>query len=145
CVLVALGQLLMYEKQWRYRLTRVQLRDYVGPFLIPIAVFFFAALLSIGIAVEHQTAFRAFHEEIAAPLLYGLLALCCLRTRQDAKRLLWAFLGSALVIAVVGLIQTFFFARQLQPPLGDGRAYAMYGSANSIGLFFDYALPLGMA
>ena len=145
CVLVALGQLLVYDKRWHYYLTRTQLRDYIGPFLIPIAVFFLAALISIGIAVERQTAFRAFHEEVAAPLLYGLLALCCLRTRQDVKRLLWAFLGSAMIIAVVGLIQTFFFARQLQPPLGDGRAHAMYGSANSIGLFFDYALPLGMA
>ena len=144
CVLVALGQLLMYGKRWRYRLTWTQLRDYVGPFFIPIAVFFVAALISVGIAVEHQTAFRAFHEEIVAPLLYGLLALCCLRTRQDVKRLLWAFLGSAMIIALAGLIQYFFFANQLQGA-GADRVHAMYGSANSIGLFFDYALPFGMA
>lgn len=145
CILVALGQLLIYGKRWRYYLSWTDLRARVGPFLIPITAFFLAALISIGIAAERQTAFRAFHEEVAAPLLYGLLALCCLRTHQDLKRLLWAFLGSAMIIAVVGLVQTFFFARQLQPPLGDGRAHAMYGSANSIGLFFDYALPFGMA
>jgi putative inorganic carbon (HCO3(-)) transporter len=144
CVLVALGQLLMYGKRWRYRLTWTQVRAYVGPFLMPIAVFFGAALISVAVAVEHQTAFRAFHEEIVAPLLYGLLALCCLRTRQDLKRLLWAFLGSAMIIALAGLIQYFFFANQLQGA-GADRVHAMYGSANSIGLFFDYALPFGMA
>jgi O-antigen ligase len=42
----------------------------------------------------------------------------------------------------VGLIQFFFVAGSEHY---DGRAHAMYGSANSIGLFFDYALPPGLA
>jgi O-antigen ligase len=95
--------------------------------------------------VDRQTALRALREEVIGPLVYVLLALYCLRTRRDVIRLLGAFLGCALIVAFVGLIQYFFFAKQLQPPLGDGRAHAMYGSANSIGLFFDYTLPLGIA
>ena len=145
CVLVALGQLLIYGQQWRYHLSWPELRARTGPFLVPIAVFFLAALVSIVIAVNRQTAFRAFHEEVVAPLLYGLLALCCLRTRGDIKRLLWAFLGSALIIALAGLIQYFFFPNRLQTGFSGDRVLAMYGSANSIGLFFDYALPLGLA
>lgn len=145
CALVAIGQLLQHGKGWRYYLSWEQVRDRVGPFLIPILVFVAAALVSVVVAVSRQTALRAFHEEILAPLLYVLLALCCLRTRGDVKRLLWAFLGSALIIALAGLIQTFFFAKMPQFSSSDGRAHAMYGSANSIGLFFDYALPLGMA
>ena len=145
CLLVALGQWLVYGKRWRYRLTLADLRARVGYFLLPILVFFVAALISIGVAVDRQTALRDFHEEILAPLLYLLLAFCCLRTRSDVKRLIWAFLGSALIIAFDGLIQYFFFPSQLYAKAGGDRVHAMYGSANSIGLFFDYALPFGLS
>ncbi|HEY1352056.1 MAG TPA: O-antigen ligase family protein [Ktedonobacteraceae bacterium] len=145
CTLVAAGQLLISRRRWRFLLSRAELGGRIGPLLLPVALFCAAALLSVGIALDRQTALRAFHEEIAAPLLYGLLALCCLRTRQDVIRLLWALLGSALLIALTGLVQYFFFANLLHVSLGDQRAHGLYGSANSIGLFFDYALPPGMA
>lgn len=142
CVLVAVGQLFLRGKHWRYRLTLADLRDRLGWFLAPILVFLAAALVSVVIAADRQSALRAFREEVVGPLIYVLLAFCCLRTRQDVKRLLGAFLGCALIIALAGLIQNFFFANQL---VKGGRVYAMYGSANSIGLFFDYALPIGLA
>jgi putative inorganic carbon (HCO3(-)) transporter len=145
CTLVAVGQLLVCRQRWQFSLSRAALAQRVGPFLLPVVVFCSAALISIGVALDRQTAVRAFHEEIAAPLLYGLLVLCCLRTRQDILRLLWALLGSALIIALTGLLQYFFFANQLHASLGDQRAHGLYGSANSIGLFFDYALPLAIA
>lgn len=145
CTLVAVGQVLIYRRRWRFLLSRAELGARIGPLLLPVAVFCAAALFSVGIALDRQTALRAFHEEIAAPLLYGLLALYCLRTRQDVIRLFWALLGSALLIALTGLIQYFFFAHLLHTSLGDQRAHGLYGSANSIGLFFDYALPPGMA
>jgi putative inorganic carbon (hco3(-)) transporter len=145
CVLVAVGQFLVQGKKWRYRLTWTDLRARLGPFSIPIVIFLLAALVSVAFAVDRQTALRSLREEVIGPLVYVLLALCCLRTRQDVKRLLGAFLGCALIVALAGLYQNFFLASQLQPPAGDGRAHAMYGSANSIGLFFDYALPIGIA
>ena len=145
CALVALGQILLQGKRWRYRLSWEQVRDRVGPFIVPIAIFVLAALVSVVVAVSRQTALRTFHEEILAPLLYLLLALCCLRTSRDVKRLVWAFLGSALIIAIAGLIQYFFFPDLHQQAASGDRAHAMYGNANSIGLFFDYALPFGMA
>jgi putative inorganic carbon (HCO3(-)) transporter len=138
CVLVAVGQMLVQGKRWPYRLTWAELRARVGPFSIPCAIFFLAALLSVFVAADRQAALRAFREEVVGPFLYILLALACLRSRQDLQRLLGAFLGCALIVAGVGLVQYFFIAGSKHY---DGRAHAMYGSANSIGLFFDYALP----
>jgi len=137
CALVALVQLVVQRQAWPYRLSWSDLRDRLGPFSIPVLVFVVAALISIVVAVDRSTALRAFREEIFDPLLYVLLALCCLRTRSDLKRLLGAFLGSALIVAAIGLIQ--------YRSLDGGRVHAMYGSANSIGLFFDYVLPIGIA
>lgn len=146
CALVALGQFVVADGKWRYRLSLAELRERLGPFPLPILVFVVAALISIVIAADRQTALRAFREEVFDPLLYLFLAFCCLRTRQDIKRLLGALLGSAAIIAVIGLIQYFFFPNLLQSQAsGASRVVAVYGSANSIGLFFDYALPVGMA
>jgi putative inorganic carbon (hco3(-)) transporter len=143
--LIALGQLLLQGKRWRYHLSWQDLHARFGPFALPILVFVAAALVSILVAVARQAALRAFREEIIDPFIYLLLVLCCLRTSQDLKRLLGAFLGSAMLVAVIGLVQYLFFANQLQQSLGGGRVLAVYGSANSIGLFFDYVLPIGMA
>lgn len=145
CVLVILAQLLWQRKRWRYRLSWQGLRERLGPFSLPILIFVAAALFSIVVAVSRSSAERAFREEVFDPLLYVALALCCLRTRQDIMRLLGAFLGSALIIAFIGLAQYFFFSGQLQQSLTGGRVLAVYGSANSIGLFFDYALPIALA
>ncbi|HET8846965.1 MAG TPA: O-antigen ligase family protein, partial [Ktedonobacteraceae bacterium] len=146
CALVALGQWLFSRGKWRYALSWRDLKDRLGPFTPPMALFIVAAAISVLIALERSTALRSFREEIFDPLLYLLLALCCLRTRQDLYRLLGAFLGSAMIIAAIGLIQYFFFADQLQQTLNEeGRVLAVYGSANSIGLFFDYVLPIGFS
>jgi O-antigen ligase len=145
CALVALGQLVVQRGNWRYRLSWRALRDRLGPFLIPTLLFTALALFSIKVAVSRSDAARAFREEVFDPLLYVVLALCCLRTWPDIRRLLGAFIGSALIIAVIGLVQYFFFSSHLQASQEGGRVLAVYGSANSIGLFFDYVLPLVMA
>ena len=98
------------------------------------------------IAFSHRIALRAFREEVFEPILYVLLAMFCLRTRQDVARLLLAMLISGLVVALIGMAQYFLFRSQLVLELdGIRRVHAMYGSANSIGLFFDYVLPIGLA
>ncbi len=145
CTLVALGQLLVEQEHWRYRLAWRTFRARLGPFLVPVVVFALVASCSVLVALSRSIALRALREEVLDPLLYVGLALCCLRTVQDLKRLLGAFIGSALVIAAIGLVQYFFFADQLQQSLSGGRVVAVYGSANSIGLFSDYILPIVMA
>jgi O-antigen ligase len=146
CVVVALVQVLLQRGNWRYCLSWSELRDRVGPFALPIVVFILAAGISVFIAYSQRVALRAFREEVFEPLLYVLLAMYCLRTRQDVARLLVAMLISGLVVAVLGNAQYFLFRSQLVLE-SDGirRVHAMYGSANSIGLFFDYVLPIGLA
>jgi putative inorganic carbon (hco3(-)) transporter len=146
CVVVALVQVLLQRGNWRYCLSWSELRDRVGPFALPIVVFILAAGISVFIAYLQRVALRAFREEVFEPLLYVLLAMYCLRTRQDVARLLVAMLISGLVVAVLGNAQYFLFRSQLVLE-SDGirRVHAMYGSANSIGLFFDYVLPIGLA
>ena len=145
CVLVALLQLLVQRQHWPYWSSLRQLHHRLGPFVVPILVFFSFAAFSIFIAFRHDLALRAFREEVFDPLVYVLLALTCLRTRQDVARLLSAMLGTGLIIAGLGLIQMAFFKNTLLPENGVRRISAVYGSANSIGLLFDYVLPIGFA
>ena len=146
CVLVALIQLFQQRRKWPYWLARRDLRDRVGPFLIPILVFFAVAAFSIVIAYNKVFALRAFREEVLDPLVYLFLALCCLRSRGDIRRLLGALLASGLIVALLGVVQFHFFKSTLVLE-SDGirRVHVMYGSANSIGLFVDYVLPIGLA
>jgi putative inorganic carbon (hco3(-)) transporter len=146
CVLVALSQFLLQRGNWRYYLPWRELRDRFGPFTLPMVVFILAAGISVIIAFSHRVALRAYREEVFEPVLYVLLAMFCLRTRQDVARLLLAMLISGLAVALLGTAQYFLFKSQLVLE-SDGirRVHAMYGSANSIGLFFDYVLPIGLA
>lgn len=148
CVLVFLLQLVFQRDRWHLALLWRDLRDHLGPFALPILVFFLAAAFSIIIAYDRHIALRAFREEVFDPLLYLVLALVCLRTRRDVARLLLALLATAFVVALIGFAQYFvlkdLFANLPALDLSN-RVHAMYGSANNIGLLFDYTLPIGFA
>jgi len=145
CVIVALLQMIVQRQRWHYWLSWGQLRDRLGPFLVPMLVFLLMAAVSIVIAFNHTTALRAFREEVFDPLVYVLLVLMCLRTRQDIMRFIGALVGCGVIIALLGIAQFLLFRNT--PPLENGvwRVHAVYGSANSIGLLFDYVLPIGFA
>src|SRR5271167_3664302 len=70
CLGVALVQLLFLRRTWQYWLSWQELRDRLGPFVIPILVFLAAAVLSTVIAYNHQLALRAFRKEMLDPMLY---------------------------------------------------------------------------
>ncbi len=146
CMVVALMQFLLEQDKWPYSLSWRDLRDRLGPFVIPTIVFLVVAGISVLIAYSPKVALRTFREEVSEPILYLVLAIFCLRTRQDVARLLLALLGAGLIVALLGSAQYFLFRDQLVlEPGGIRRVHAMYGSANSIGLFFDYVLPIGLA
>lgn len=146
CLVVALLQLLLQRRKWSYWLSWQELRARLGPFIIPILVFLAAVVLSTVIASNRQFALRAARKEVVDPLLYLLLILCCLRTRQDLMRLLSAILGTGLVVALLSIAQYFFFRHYLVVETGNVlRVHAAYGSANDIGLLFDYIVPIGLA
>ncbi|HYU76787.1 MAG TPA: O-antigen ligase family protein [Ktedonobacteraceae bacterium] len=142
CLIIALLHFLFGN---RARLSWSQWKERIGPFLWPILAFCAFAAISIVIAYSRRIALRAFHEEVLAPLLYLALALAYLRTRQDLRRLLMALFGTGLLVALLGMAQYLLFKHTLILENGAFRVHAMYGSANSIGLFFDYVLPLGLA
>ena len=148
CVLVFLLQLIFQHDRWPLSSLWRDARASLGPFALPILLFVLAAAFSVVIAYDRHTALRAFREEVFDPLLYLLLAVFCLRTRRDVARLLLALLATAFVVSLIGFAQYFalkdLFANV--PALDESnRVHAMYGSANSIGLLFDYTLPIGFA
>jgi O-antigen ligase len=148
CVGVALLQIVVnvvQRRRWRYWLSWSELRSRLGPFLYPMLLFFVMAGCSIFIAYNKTVALRAFREEVLDPFVYVLLILACLRFRHDLLRLVGALFGSGFVIALLGLAQFVFFKHTLVLEDGVRRVHAVYGSANSIGLLFDYTLPLGLA
>jgi len=138
CLLVACAQWLVARvkrEPWRYYLSLKELRERVGPFLIPIGLFVLAALISIVVASDRSSAQRAFREEVLDPLLYVGLLLYCLRSRQDLTRLLYTFFATGFVIACIAALDYHLFAQ----------TDAVYDSPNSTGLLFDYTLPIGLA
>jgi O-antigen ligase len=145
CLLVAIMQLLFKRNRWQYGLSWQELRDRVGPFAIPVLVFVCAAAISIAVAYDRTVALRDLRREIVEPILYMLLVLLCIRERRDVQRLVGALLVTGFVIALMGLVQYLFFKNTLVLEDGIRRVSAVYGSANSIGLLFDYVLPIGFA
>ncbi|GCE16824.1 hypothetical protein KDK_06240 [Dictyobacter kobayashii] len=135
CVGVATLQLLLQRQQWPYRLSWSELRQRTGPFLWPVVVFVLAALISLAVASSQRDALRAFRQEILDPLLYVVLILLCLRSRQDLGRLLGSLFATGLIIAIMAIIQYAMFQK----------TYTVYGSDPSVGLLFDYTVPIGLA
>lgn len=145
CFVVAVAQLLVKRKRWQYWLSWQYLRERTGPFAIPVLLFVCAAAFSIVIAYNRTVALRDLREEIVEPILYLVLVLLCIRERQDVLRLVGVLLATGFVIALMGLAQYLFFKHTLKLEDGILRVSAVYGSANSIGLLFDYVLPIGLA
>ncbi|GAC1359851.1 MAG: hypothetical protein NVS2B12_06740 [Ktedonobacteraceae bacterium] len=148
CALVALLQGLVQRDKWEYRLSFAEIRSRAGPFLLPLCIFALAALISVNVALSRGAALRTFREEVFDPFLFIALALFCLRVRQDITRLLTALFTVGFVISMLGIIQySFFFRSTLSPSDSEGipGIYTVYGSPNSVGLLFDYTLPIGLA
>jgi len=146
CVGVAGVQLILWQATWRYWLSWRELWDRVGPFSIPIVVYAVVAAVSILGAYDGHVALRGLREFVIEPLLYLLLLLYCFRARTDLIRLFTAFLAAVGIIGLLTLAQYLFFRSTLVPDV-DGlvRPASVYGSANDVGILFDYTLPFAMA
>ncbi len=144
----------------RWRRTALALLARIGP---PTALG--AVLLLVGmtfgvfVAVRPHEALRAWRWEIIEPLVYLLLAAATLRGPRWARLMLWAFVGSGVIIAalataqMLGLHLTFTpvgagqrLINYAPPATGPYRVTAMvYGSANSAGAWLERALPIALA
>lgn len=127
--------------------------------LIGAALLFVGTAVGVVIARRPHEALRAWRWEIVEPLLYVVLVTAFVRSARMARWLVWSFLGSALLLAVLAAIQVFWlhvtFASLAQgnvvipysmPRGGVPRATAfIYGSGNSLGAWLARALPLALA
>lgn len=108
-------------------------------------VFVCVSAISIAFAYDRNVALRDLRREIIEPIVYMFLLFYCLREHRDIQRLVGALLATGLVIALMGIVQYLFFKNTLVLEDGIRRVSAVYGSANSIGLLFDYVLPFAFA
>ncbi len=127
--------------------------------LVGAALLLVGTALGVVIARRPHEALRAWRWDIAEPLLYVLLVVMTVRTGRMARWLVWSFLGSALLLAMLATIQVFWLHVTFAP-LAQGnvlvayttasggvpRATAfIYGSGNSLGAWLARALPLALA
>ncbi|GCE24824.1 hypothetical protein KDA_03080 [Dictyobacter alpinus] len=135
CLGVALVQFAVLRRKWPYKLSLQELRQRLGPFLWPILLFVLASIISLLGVSAPGTALRAFRQEILDPLIYVGLIFCCLRSRPAITRLLVALFTTGLVIAFIAILDYVMF----------GKTDTVYGGPPSVGLLFDYTLPIGLA
>ncbi|HEX9414656.1 MAG TPA: O-antigen ligase family protein [Ktedonobacterales bacterium] len=129
------------------------------PLLLAIAAFLASGVLGVLVARRPREALRDLRWEMIEPLLYLLLLLLYARGPRALPRLVWAFLGSAALLAALGLLQSALVhvtfsaleaGNRLVPllPGADGtyRATAfVYGSGNSLAAYVERAVPLVVA
>jgi O-antigen ligase len=113
---------------------------------LDLAVTFFTltGILSIFIAANFGVANRELRVIIIEPaLVYGFIRISNFSAR-DLRRLVYAFIFSALAVALIGLYQSAFTHWVI---IGEGvrRILAVYGSPNNLALYLDRALPLVLA
>jgi O-antigen ligase len=165
CVAVALARLLLRPraslKALRLRLRR-RVRASVGragPDVLLGAVLLLLGLtLGVLVARRPHEALRAYRWVIVEPLVYFVLVVAYARGPRAAMRLVWSFVGSAVVLAALATLQVtalhVTFApiaegnRLLPYDIGGGvpRATAfIYGSGNNLGAWLERALPLALA
>lgn len=110
-----------------------------SPLMLPAAAFFFLSALS-ALASGNLFAASAF---VSHQIAYGaifLLAAACLR-RDGVKELLTAIAGVGLLIALLGLMESFGLGSAWLP-LSDGRPSATFGYRNFAASWLVAAIPL---
>jgi putative inorganic carbon (HCO3(-)) transporter len=169
CVLLAITQLALVWRRrpfspraWlsKFRSGVDWLVRHLGTLVVSgTALFVIGVSLGVLVARRRPEALRAWRWEIAEPLVYFVLLLCYGRSRRAITLLIWSFLGGALIVAALAVVQVLWLHVTFTP-IADGnrlvhyagavgsmpRATAIiYGSANSLGAWLARALPLAVA
>lgn len=105
------------------------------------------ALVLVAIASTLQAEFR--HEAlrelrlvILEPVLFYVALVTLPLNKHDRWRIVDFFILSAVMVAVVGLVQYFLLGDVITAEGGIRRLRSIYGSPNNVGLYLGRALPL---
>jgi O-antigen ligase len=169
CVLLAIAQLALVWRRrsfspraWRSRFRSGVdwLIRHLGILMVSgTALFVIGVSLGVLVARRRPEAVRAWRWEIAEPLVYFVLLLCYGRSRRAKTLLIWSFLGGALLVAALAVVQVLWLHVTFTPIAHGNRLvhYAaavgsmprataiIYGSANNLGAWLARALPLAVA
>ena len=135
-------------------------RRHLGAALtVGIALLVLGVSLGVLVARRPPDALRAWRWEIAEPLIYFALLLYYGRSMRTIALSVWSFLGGALLVAALAVVQVLWLHVTFLPIAQGNRLvhYAaaagafprataiIYGSANSLGTWLARALPLALA
>ncbi|MBN2389098.1 MAG: O-antigen ligase family protein [Anaerolineae bacterium] len=133
----------MWKKEWHPRLRglpRLPRRQvmWMGAFVI-------VAVLSTLFAQHKHEALRELRLVILEPVLFYLALVALPLEKREQQRIIDAFVCSAVMVAVVGLVQYFILGDVITAEGGMRRLHSIYGSPNNVGLYLGRALPLMLA
>ncbi len=114
-------------------------------FLAPILVFVFYSLLTSIMAEYRHEALREWRLVVLEPALFFFALIMLKMDRHQRLRILDAFVASALMVALVGLIQYFWLGDAITAEGGIRRLRSIYGSPNNVGLYLGRVFPLLIA
>ncbi len=114
-------------------------------FFWPVLAFILMAVVSSFAAQHQREAFRELRLVIVEPALF-FVALATMRmTARERWRIVDGWVLSALVVAVVGLVQYFLLGDVITAEGGIARLRSLYGSPNNVGLYLGRVLPVLLA
>ncbi|MGC9395983.1 MAG: O-antigen ligase family protein [Anaerolineae bacterium] len=110
-----------------------------------MGAFVVVAVLSTLFAQHRHEALRELRLVILEPVLFYLALIALPMEKHEQQRIIDAFVCSAVMVALVGLVQYFLLGDVITAEGGMRRLRSIYGSPNNVGLYLGRALPLMLA
>lgn len=114
------------------------------PYTAPAVGLLLTALLSLAFSEHQKFALREFRTVVLEPLLFYVVLLDVVTTKQQVSRMLRLFvlLGAALAVAA---LYHYYFVGVIEATGGVRRILAIYHSPNALALFLGRIMPVALA
>ena len=120
---------------------RGRLRD----LLLPAGLLVLAGALSVVVADHRREALRELRLVVIEPVLFFLALVWLPLTWRERRRVIDAWVLSAVAVALIGLVQFFILGDVITAEGGITRLRSIYGSPNNVGLYLGRVLPVLLA
>ncbi len=114
-------------------------------FFWPILAFVLISVASSFAAQHQREAFRELRLVIVEPALFFLALVTMRMTARERWRIVDGWVLSALIVALVGLVEYFLLGDVITAEGGIARLRSLYGSPNNVGLYLGRVLPVLLA